>query len=374
MRRTSDGTEAESGVRERMSNLPNPETIDAAWLTERLREAGHATATVRGFTKKRIGTGQVGMCLRYELDLEGADAATPRSLVGKFASDDPTSRQTGILLKNYIKEVSFYRELVSKLSISTPRCYYADIEGEGPDFVLLLEDMAPAEQGDQLAGCAPDVARAAVQELVGLHAPSWQDESLRGQEWLGEPSDMTVQMGRMLYKTNLPGFLQRYGDRLAPDEAAILEAVGDSKGPPFGLLRDAWSLVHIDYRLDNLLIDTREDPPGISVVDWQSVTIGSPLSDVAYFLGAGLLPEDRRPVEEDIVRDYHAALGRAGVSGYAWEDCWEDYRRGTFAGFAVTVIAALLVQQTERGDEMFVAMASRHARHALDLGAEDLLG
>ena len=356
-----------------MSQIPTPETIDAEWLTARLRDAGHAGATVVGFTKERIGTGQVGMCVRYALDVTGGDETTPRSLVGKFASDDPTSRQTGILLKNYIKEVSFYRDLASRLSIRTPRCYYADIVGDGPDFVLLLEDMAPADQGDQLAGCSPEVARAAVLELVGLHAPSWKDESLRGSEWLGEPSDMTVQMGRTLYQANLPAFLERFASRLAPDEVEIIEAVAQSKGPPFQLLGEAWSLVHIDYRLDNLLIDPRTSPPGIAVVDWQSVTLGSPLSDVAYFLGAGLLPEDRRPVEEEIVRAYHDALGQAGIRDYAWERCWQDYRRGTFSGFAVTVIAAVMVQQTDRGDEMFVAMASRHARHALDLGAGELL-
>lgn len=32
-----------------------------------------------------------------------------------------------------------------------------------------------------------------------------------------------------------------------------------------------------------------------------------------------------------------------------------------------------LVQQTERGDAMFVAMARRHARHALDLGSAEFL-
>ena len=64
---------------------------------------------------------------------------------------------------------------------------------------------------------------------------------------------------------------------------------------------------------------------------------------------------------------------RKTVPGYAWERCWEDYRRGTFSGFAVTVIASMMVQQTERGDEMFVAMARRHARHALDLGAAEFL-
>jgi hypothetical protein len=37
------------------------------------------------------------------------------------------------------------------------------------------------------------------------------------------------------------------------------------------------------------------------------------------------------------------------------------------------VIASMLVQQTERGDDMFTAMARRHARHALDLGAIEFL-
>jgi hypothetical protein len=39
----------------------------------------------------------------------------------------------------------------------------------------------------------------------------------------------------------------------------------------------------------------------------------------------------------------------------------------------VTVIASMIVQQTERGDEMFIAMATRHARHALDVGADEFL-
>jgi aminoglycoside phosphotransferase (APT) family kinase protein len=123
--------------------------------------------------------------------------------------------------------------------------------------------------------------------------------------------------------------------------------------------------------IDNLLVDHSPDPPRVSVVDWQSVTIGNPLTDVAYFLGAGLLPEVRREVEEGIVREYHQALCDTGIAGYAWDDCWTDYRRSVFSGFAVTVIASVLVVQTERGDEMFTAMARRHARHALDLGSDE---
>lgn len=354
-------------------SIPTPKDVSAAWLGACLEKAGHAGVRVRSFTQRPIGTGQIGQCIRYELDLEGGDGSAPSSLVGKFASDDPTSRQTGIQLRNYKKEVSFYQELQQRLTISTPRCYYAEIEGEGPEFALLLEDLSPAEQGDQLEGCSLDVARAAVLELVGLHAPSWCDDSLRGIEWLGEPSDQTIALGRLLYQSQLAGFLERYGPRLEPDERDIIAAVADSKGPPFELLGDVFSLVHVDYRLDNLLIDGRSNPPGISVVDWQSIILGHPLSDVAYFLGAGLLPEVRREEEEALVRAYHEGVQKAGIAGYAWDDCWNAYRRGVFAGFAVTVVASMLVQETERGNEMFVAMARRHSRHALDLGSAEFL-
>ncbi len=356
-----------------MTDIPTAESITASWLTQRLHEAGHRSVSVRDFTRTQIGTGQIGKCIRFGLDLHGEDATAPRSLVGKFPSDDPLSRATGVALKNYIKEVSFYRGMQSKLSISTPRCYYADIDGEGPHFALLLEDLSPARQGDQLAGCSAEVARAAVLELVGLHAPSWCDASWLGIDWLGQPDRVGADAMRALYRQHLPAFLDRYGARLDPDERAIIEAVGRSSGAPFQTLQSPFSLIHIDYRLDNLLIDERARPPKISVVDWQSITLGSPLGDVAYFLGAGLVPEERRRAEADIVRAYHSALAAAGIGGYPWDRCWDDYRRGAFAGFSVTVIASMIVQQTPRGDEMFTTMARRHSRHAIDVGAREFL-
>jgi hypothetical protein len=356
-----------------LSNVPTQEDLTPAWFTERLREAGHGSVRVSRVRATQIGTGQLGKCIRFDLELAKADGDVPRSLVGKFPSDDPTSRNSALQLRSYVKEVSFYRELQARLTIGTPRCYYAAIEGDGPEFLLLLEDLAPGVQGDQLAGCSPAVARAAVLQLVGLHAPTWGDASLRDIEWLGEPSGPTVMLGRALYAAQLPGFLERYGPHLEADEAGIIEAVASSKGPPFELIDGPLCLVHVDYRLDNLLIDESVEPPRIHAVDWQSITLGRGLSDVAYFLGAGLDSEVRREVEDGIVRAYHEGLCAAGVAGYSWETCWQDYRRCAFSGFAVTVIASMMVERTERGDEMFVVMARRHSRHALDLGAGEFL-
>ncbi|HEX7035340.1 MAG TPA: phosphotransferase [Pseudomonadales bacterium] len=350
--------------------IPAPDEIDREWLTARLRDAGHGDVDVRAFTATRIGTGQIGQCIRYELELSGGEA--PRRLVGKFPSDDPLSRETGVGLRNYYREVQFYRTLAPRLPIATPRCYYAAIDGEGPRFVLLLEDMHPAVQGDQLAGCSPEVARSAVRELVGLQAPTWCDETLLDYDWLHQPAPATDL--RSLYAQMLPGFVDRYGASLAPDEVDVLSRVADApQCPLFAPLEPPFCLEHVDYRLDNLLIDHTTSTPRVTVVDWQSVKVGRPLNDVAYCLGGGLEPDVRRPVEQDIVRDYHRALEAAGVTGFDWPSCWEAYRRSTFAGFGVTVIASMIVEQTPRGDEMFLTMARRHARHALDLGATEFL-
>ena len=352
--------------------IPAPEDVDARFLTEILVDAGFDTE-VRGFEEEPIGTGQIGECIRYRLDLAGSAPGCPASLVGKFASRDETSRRTGVALRNYLKEVRFYQELQSEVTIRTPRCYYAEIEGEGPRFALIMEDLAPATQGDQLAGCSPTVATAAIGELVGLHATTWNDSRITGIEWLVRPTSPDTPDAATIYGQLLGPFFDRFADRLTGDERTLIEQVATSAGPPWDYGSAPTSLVHIDYRLDNVLIDDRSDPPVVTVVDWQSVSASSPLVDVAYFLGAGLLPEIRPGVEEGLVRAYHERLQRAGVEAYGWDRCWEDYRRATFHGLVITVIASTIVVETERGNDMFTVMAKRHVRHALDLGAAEFL-
>lgn len=354
--------------------IPTPETVTSIWLTEQLHSAGHDQVDVIGFSSQQVGTGQIGKCVRFDLQLSNDTTNAPHSLVGKFPSDDPISRSTGVALRNYYREVRFYQELADDLPISTPACYYADINDEGPEFALLLEDMSPASQGDQLGGCDPAIAKAAISELVGLQAPTWCQQRFKSFDWLSEASDSPVADIVGLYQQTLPAFVDRYGAKLDADQVAIITRVAESpECPLFVPTGELYCLEHVDYRLDNMLISEDPDMPAITVVDWQSVKVGKPLNDVGYFLGAGLLPGVRRTVEEDIVRRYHQRLLAAGVTDFDWPNCWEEYRRATFAGFGVTVIASMIVQQTERGDEMFIAMADRHSRHALDLGAAEFL-
>jgi len=353
-------------------DIPTENSINIQWFNDCFSAAG-LTGSVSDFTAARVGTGQIGKCVRYVFDFDDR-GNLPSSVIGKYPSDDENSRQTGVALLNFLREVRFYQELQSRVTIRTPHCYYAEIVGDGPEFFLLLEDLAPAEQGDQLAGCSPDVARAALGELVGLQAPAWCDESLHQLKWLRD-ADKVKDMDTMaLYRATLPGFVERYGPHLQADEIDIIRRVGEVQRTPLNAdFPEVFSLVHVDYRLDNLMIEPRDSGLAVTAVDWQSITLGAPMNDVAYFIGAGLEPEVRQPVEESLVRGYYDGLMAAGVPDFSWEDCWLGYRRGAFAGFAVTVVASMLVQRTERGDTMFTTMARRHARHAIDLKADEFL-
>lgn len=355
-----------------MNKIPTPYDVTSQWLTEQLNRNG-IKGTVESFKQQRVGTGQIGMCFRYQLSYSAdTSSSAPSSLIGKFPSDDEASRATGVQLRNYLKEVSFYQQLKHRLTINTPLCYYAEIIEEGPEFMLLLEDLAPGEQGDQLQGCDASTAESAILQLVGLHGPSWCDHTLNSLEWLGAPDPESSAMVKGLYQGVLPGFLERFGHALDQQQQDIITAYGNSEFPPHKLT-EPFSLIHIDYRLDNLLINQTDQPTKVTAVDWQSITLGNPMTDVAYFIGAGMLPEDRRIAEDGLVASYHRALKAYGINDYSFEDCWQDYRKATFAGFPVTVVASMLVQQTTRGDEMFTVMADRHSRHALDLGAGEFL-
>lgn len=354
--------------------VAQPDAVSAEWLGRVLTHAGLLPAgRVTGFTAREVGTGQVGQNVRFALELEGAGAETPRSVVAKFPSPDPVSRGTGVAQGNYMREVRFYAELVHTVDICTPRCLFGEFDPATSDFVLVMEDLAPAQQGDQIEGCSVDQAALALSELAALHAPRWGDPSLASLDWVTRREPASGQLTQMLYQAVWPGFVERYAERLAPDSLAMAERFGSRVGAWMNAPDGPRTVTHGDYRLDNMLFGTAEGGHPLAVVDWQTPGHGFPVGDASYLLGASLLTEDRRKHEEALLRDYHRALQARGVSGFSWDQCWHDYRFFAFAGILMAVAASMIVGQSERGDDMFMAMASRHAAHAQDLDAESLL-
>lgn len=348
--------------------------VTIQWLTDVLRASGSIThASVTSFGTMPVGTGQMADSVRFTLGYDHEELGAPVSVVVKLAAADDTSRATGVALGSYETEVCFYREVAPTVDISLPRCHFADIDTASGWFTLVLEDLAPAVPGDQLAGCSVDDAALALSELAKLHTPRWGDRTLAELPWLHRNTPEQVTFRAELIAGLLPGFVDRYADQLDAEFICLGERLMPKIEAWMTNHPQPWTVQHGDYRLDNMLFGGPSSSRPLAVVDWQTATYGPPLADASYFLGAGLLEQDRRTYERDLLREYHQALMAAGIDGYNWQDCWSDYRRFTLAGFLMAVGASMLVERTPRGDEMFMTMARRHGTHILDLEAEDVV-
>jgi hypothetical protein len=343
--------------------IERPSDLTASWLA-----AAIGAGSVADFAVERIGTGQMSECYRVRLSYAdgGPGPDRPESVVLKVAATDPVSRQTGLALGLYEREVHFYGDTAPRLGGPIAPCYHAAVDTSTGAFDLLLGDAGPAIVGDEIAGATPEQARLGVVELGRLHGPLLGDTSLAEAPWLNRESPLNQAMITPLYA----GFIDRYGDQIAPEHRIVCErlvAAFDGYLAAESEPDRIQGLVHGDYRLDNMLFGTAGADRALTVVDWQTVSWGPALTDLSYFLGCALPTQDRREHYDALLRAYHDALGPDAPITLA--DVGEGVRRQSFFGVMMAIVSSMLVERTERGDRMFMTMLQRHCDHVLDTDA-----
>jgi aminoglycoside phosphotransferase (APT) family kinase protein len=181
-----------------------------------------------------------------------------------------------------------------------------------PFYVMEHVAGTPYRRASDLAALGPDrtrlVAERMVDTLVDLHAV---DPEAVGLGDFGRPEGFLERQVRRWRQQldasrsrDLPGI-----DDLHARLAASVPASG------------AASVVHGDYRLDNLLVD--DDDTVTAVLDWEMATLGDPLTDVALLeayqslpetVGAGAVSDVSRapgfPTGTDLLARYGEASGR----------------------------------------------------------------
>jgi aminoglycoside phosphotransferase (APT) family kinase protein len=128
---------------------------------------------------------------------------------------------------------------------------------------------------------------------------------------------------------------------------------------------DETTLVHGDYRIDNMIFHPSE-PAVLAVVDWELSTLGHPLADFSYHVMAWRIPagENRGlagvdlpalgiPTEQEYVAAYCRRTGRAGIEPQVWEFCM------AYNLFRIACIRHGIAKRVLDG-----TAASRHAREA----------
>ncbi len=359
---------------------PSPDAVTAPWLTEVLRFAGALgpESHIAGFAGEPVGAGVgvMGVLLRATLTYAGAPSpGAPASVIVKLASPYEENRAQGVGLGMYEAEVRFLNELAARTPVRIPKVYLAEIVSGTAEFVIVMEDLGHLTIGDQIVGLPVPQATAAALAMADIHAAWWGKVQTPELEWIPSVVHPRIQGLAGMWPDIWAGFVAKFGYVLPPGALEVGEQI---KVRYWGLMQALgampWTLLHQDFRVDNLFFDDLGAAAPVVVIDWQGLGRGPAIYDLAYFLGGSLTVEDRRAHEDTIVRAYHARLVERGVAGYGFDELWTGYRMGMLSGLSTAVlVGATFDLANERGTALVEVLGSRHFAGAVDLDALELL-
>ena len=374
------------------------EDLTPEWLSLVLRERDVlGGARVSSARSELIGDGEgfVGVVARLFLELDPPDSEGPRTLIAKLPTPVAQNRVMGELLGAYEREILFYEELASELPLRVPATYYTafdpDVGSEHQEqiiglvdrlpswlirrlmplarwvagrkkrrYVLLMEDLAGARLGDQVAAARPEDCGRALQALAGAHATLWESPLLEGRFWLTR-QDLQSRTRHTMYRDSRNDFAQRFEPLLKQGLDRLLDFL-DRNGTALARRLHGsapQTLVHGDFRLDNIFFDGRQGEDEVVIIDWQLAGRGCAAYDVAYLLGGALAPDLSRDDELALLHAYHAALERGGVKGYGYEQFARDYERGLLTVLQTIATTAAIEMGEERGVDLIDVWVER---------------
>ena len=222
----------------------NPEAITKEWLEAVLQREHVLTPDqhISSVSVTEFEAGKTGRAARIVPTYWPASpAAAPRSFVVKMSREDFVGRLLNLVLQLH-RESYFYQQFVLQeqrkgngIGLNTPVCYYASVSPVFKSFVVVLEDLAPADdlvndrdaraQFQKCGGVAPRTAAGTGQPTDGtwsqifgrfgadvkqtedcvmqaatMHAKYWQDPALLQCDELahcrlyrGDPTDLKLQ-------------------------------------------------------------------------------------------------------------------------------------------------------------------------------------
>ncbi len=347
-------------ITSRLGLLASEKDITPAWVEGVMRGSGNLEdgITVTSVSTERIGEGVgiLSILQRVTPTYSGATKA-PKSLVVKYPTDDPVQRGTADALVFYIRELTFYRDCAPSAPFKTAKCYGQAIESENTNFTIAMEDISHYRPLNQLDGVSLSDAKIMLEKLADFHAMWWNSPKLPSMQNIFPPIlNPTYEMVLpMLWSQGWPN-VEKYAGHLIPDSIRGIGGIWGDKVPwMLGTLMEPTTLIHGDYRADNMMFDGDEPV----VIDYQIVGTGSGMYDVGYFISQSIATEVRRGHDRELVDFYLDRLETYGIT-IDRDEMWRqylvvivfcvNYGVTTFGGFA---------EQNERGQQLLQEMLLR---------------
>lgn len=330
----------------------------ADWFTDLFQE--QYGAAVLDVSREVIGTGVgfVGEIHRCFLSWDATRSDLPTSVIVKVPSKLPLNRSLGEGLQLYEREVIAYEKLASNMGLPMPNVLYSamdddptpwldsvitflfsrlplsgvswltvkflELASKNPKlrrYVLVLEDIADARPPSQVEGGSLDDALISLATLAKFHAHHWMNEesiAVSDRIWA---LNRLPKVSQASYARNREEFIGRFGELVGDEKMSVIDDTQDRLEDLLApLAQDPWTLLHGDYRLDNIMFRPNGE---IVVIDYQLLSKGRPGWDVAYFITTAL-SADYKSEEETMLKHYHETLSAAGITNYSFEELVDD--------------------------------------------------
>jgi aminoglycoside phosphotransferase (APT) family kinase protein len=199
------------------------------------------------------------------------------------------------------------------------------------------------------------MSRMVADTLVELHAVDWREAGL---EDLGRPEGFL--------QRQVKGWIGRYDEakteeieEVGPLTDWLTKDIPESPDP---------TIVHNDYKLNNLVLNPDDLTEVRAVLDWEMTTIGDPLFDLAVSLSYWVEPDDPQELKEVLptVTDTPGFITRKDFIDYYAEKSGRDLSRMhwymVFGYFKLAVILQQIYARWHKGqtkDERFANFNER---------------
>jgi hypothetical protein len=284
-----------------------------------------------------------------------APESAPKNLIFKHGANGRFSAKEPKYCAG-VREGIFYGEIApAMLNPPSAFCYDVGIDYDGGQSYMLLEDISethylvPASDNrspyggwksfDNLSG---DTFRQVVEPLVHFQAFWWEHSRINEPGFLQSTGDMLGMIdtsseewaNRIIrdpnWADNLARNLEKHRDPSPLKSVALTEKV--IAGWPALYRRrivgnHALTFIHVDFHLRNVLLPKDRTKHHSVIFDWEGLTRGIGVSDVAHLLATSMLPPSQwRQLEDILLPLYHNQLCTCGVQEYSLADCRDDYR------------------------------------------------
>ncbi|MBV9790002.1 MAG: phosphotransferase [Chloroflexi bacterium] len=234
------------------------------------------------------------------------------------------------------REVDFYSRLASLMpDAALLPCYAAEWSPATGESFLLLADVSPTHITADLPLSWLQLATMA-QTLAALHACWWEHPTLVDLVGEAPETHFAVDFAECAgYYAELQANL---GDQLTPSQRRIFENFL-AHGPDLILPRirqsRALTLSHPENHNGNILFPVEESGTAL-LIDWHQYRCWWGVGDLVSVIDR-CLSEEQRERSHELVAIYYRGLVQGGVSGYSWQQCWDDYRLG-LVGYLVLLL------------------------------------